>query len=232
MTEGETPLEKIWRTRILFESTPRGNIFMFYDAYKLGFSFYCDQKTVSYDILNAAAMKYVTLFRCRHFFIDESVVAKEHTSPFIKTHFTDEPPKNKDATATFASASAFAAADKTAFAKLRNYSTNHPNDKTKPLPIKAKSSMFSNIFQLNEITSVGQQPKNPDEKPVEKMKNKFIYLGKIHNFKISQPAPKKHKVLAKFTSPLLENIKLDSANLQRECMSYSDFKKSLAAKPN
>jgi hypothetical protein len=38
MMEGETHVEKIWRTRILFESTPRGNIIMFYDAYKLGFS--------------------------------------------------------------------------------------------------------------------------------------------------------------------------------------------------
>jgi hypothetical protein len=219
MMEGETALEKTWKTRILFESTPRGNIIMFYDAYKLGFSFYCDQKTISYDILNAAAMKYVTLFRCRHFFIDESVVTKEHGSPFIKIHFTDEPPKNKQV-------------DKSAFAKLRNYSMNHPNDKLKAASSnstsQSSSNMFSNLFGSKMITneSVGQSNK-PDEKPVEKMKNKFIYLGKIHNCKLSQPAPKKHKVLAKFSSPLLENIKLDSSNLQRECMSYSDFKKSL-----
>ena len=217
MMECETALEKTWKTRILFESTTRGNIIMFYDAYKLGFSFYCDQKTISYDILNAAAMKYVILFRCRHFFIDESVVAKEHTSPFIKIHFTDEPPKNKQA-------------DKSAFAKLRNYSMNHPTDKQKLASSSSTSqasNMFSNLFGSKiKNDSVGQTNK-PDEKTVEKMKNKFIYLGKIHNCKLSQPAPKKRKVLAKFSSPLLENIKLDSSNLQRECMSYSDFKKSL-----
>ena len=46
------------------------------------------------------------------------------------------------------------------------------------------------------------------------------------NFKITQMAPKKRKVLAKFTSPLLDNIKLDS-NIQKERISYSDFKKSM-----
>jgi hypothetical protein len=63
MTESNTELEKMWRTRILFENTPRGNVIMFYDPYKLGFSFYCDQKIISYDILNAIATKYVRMFR-------------------------------------------------------------------------------------------------------------------------------------------------------------------------
>jgi hypothetical protein len=38
-------------------------------------------------------MKYVTLFRCRHFFIDESVVPREHISPLINTHFEEEEEK-------------------------------------------------------------------------------------------------------------------------------------------
>ena len=90
MMEENTELERLWKSRILLENTPRGNVIMYYDAFKLGFSYYCDQKSVSYEILNAVAMKYVTLFRCRHFFIDESVVPREHTSPFIKTHFEEK----------------------------------------------------------------------------------------------------------------------------------------------
>jgi hypothetical protein len=203
----DSPLEKEWRTRILFESTPRGNIIMFYDAFKLGFSFYCDQKTISYDILNAAAMKYVTLFRCRHFFIDEMIVPKEHCSPMIKLYLTDEPSKTKEA-------------DRGAFAKLRNYSK--PNEKI--IAPKSNGSILS-MFQFNTPKPAITQTDIKINEP-EKMKNKFIYLGKIHNFKMTQYVPKKHKVLAKFTSPLLENIKLESTNLQRECMSYLDFKKS------
>jgi len=90
LQEVDNKYEPIWKTRILFESTPRGNIILFYDAYKLGFSFYCDQKTISYDILNAAAMKYVMLYRCRDFFIDESYVPKQFISPLIDIHYKEE----------------------------------------------------------------------------------------------------------------------------------------------
>jgi hypothetical protein len=82
VSETNNRLENSWKTKMLFENTPRGNIIMFYDAYKLGFSFYSDQNVISYDILNAAAMKYVSIFRCRDFFIDETITPT--SSPFIK----------------------------------------------------------------------------------------------------------------------------------------------------
>ena len=198
--ESENHLEKDWRTRIMFETTPRGNIIMFYDAYKLGFSFFCDQKVISYDILNAAAMKYVSLFRCRDFFIDETITPT--SSPFIKLHLTDEPKKE------------LSKSDKSAFVKLQNYSKDlHPNKKGSTHSAVSLEKMQPNKTGINEP---------------EKMKNKFLYLGKIHNFKMTQFVPK-YKVLAKFSSPLLENIKLDS-NVQRQQMSYSDFKKSIYKK--
>jgi len=207
VSESNNPLETTWRTKILFENTPRGNIFMFYDAYKLGFSFYSDQNVISYDILNAAAMKYVSIFRCRDFFIDESVTPT--SSPFIKLHFTDEPKKE------------VSKSDKSAFVKLQNYSKEGPNKKQEPR--KAKPYMLSNIFSFEKQI---QTQKIVETNEPEKMKNKFLYLGKINNFKITQIVPKKRKVLAKFTSSLLDNIKLDS-NVQRERISYKDFKKSI-----
>jgi len=150
MTESNNLLENSWRAKIIFENTPRGNIIMFYDPYKMGFSFYCDQKVVSYDILNAIASKYVRIFRCRHFFLDETIVPKEYKSPFITTYFEDK-------TTT------------------------------------------------------------PSQKPDESIKNKFIYLGKIANFQITQTTPKPRKVLAKFVSPMLES-------LGGQKMSFKDYK--------
>ena len=200
-------LEKIWRTKILFENTPRGNIIMFYDAYKLGFSFYSDQKVISYDILNAAAMKYVSFFRCRDFFIDESITPI--SSPFIKLHFTDEPKKD------------ISKSNKTAFVKLQNYSKDNQNKKQLQKN-NAKTSILANLFSFEKPVLQSK----PEINEPEKMKNKFLYLGKIHNFKMTQTVPKKRKVLTKFTSPLLDNIKLDS-NIQKERISYSDFKKSI-----
>jgi hypothetical protein len=208
VSETNNRLENSWKTKMLFENTPRGNIIMFYDAYKLGFSFYSDQNVISYDILNAAAMKYVSIFRCRDFFIDESITPT--SSPFIKLHFTDEPKKE------------VSKSNKSPFVKLQNYSKENPNKKQIQITPK-KQSMISNLFSFEKPI---QTQKMIETNEPEKMKNKFLYLGKMNNFKITQMAPKKRKVLAKFTSSLLDNIQLDS-NIQRERISYSDFKKSI-----
>ena len=210
MKDADNPLEKIWKTRILFENTPRGNIILFYDAYKLGFSFYCDQKVISYDLLNAAAMKYVSMYRCIDFFIDETIV--EYKSPFIKLHYSEDEKKPVFNTTS----------DKSAFATMRNYGKENPNARNVAPIVKEKSNIFSDILKSWQPTS-SEEEENKKPEP-EKMKNKFLYLGKISNFKVLQSVPKKRKVLAKFTSPLLEGIKLD-AGVQRETMSFKDFKK-------
>ena len=69
-------LEKKWKKCLLYESTPRGNIFMYYDVYKNGFGYYADQNCVPYAILNAMAMRYVVVFFCRDFFMDESIITQ------------------------------------------------------------------------------------------------------------------------------------------------------------
>ena len=76
-----TQLEEIWRTRYSFLNTPRGNVIMYYDAYRMGFGYYSDQSKLSYEILNACAMNYVVQYRCLNFYIDEL------TSP----NFTENP---------------------------------------------------------------------------------------------------------------------------------------------
>ena len=172
MSESNTELEKIWRTKIMLENTPRGNIVMFYDPYKLGFSFYCDQKVISYDVLNAAAMKYVIMFRCRHFFLDELIVPSEHISPLIKIHFSQDAKQNA--------------------------------------VIKKQKEVISRW-------SIPKKLETTDEKEPEKMKNKFIYLGKMTNYNLTQPQPKPRKVLAKFVSPVLES-------LGGQKMGYKDYK--------
>jgi hypothetical protein len=175
MSESNTELEKLWKTKIMMENTPRGNIIMFYDAYKMGFSFYCDQKVISYDILNAAAMKYVIMFRCQHFFLDELFVPVEKKSPLIDIHFSPD---------------------------------------TKPNAVIKKQNDNKVISRwINQLT-----PKETDDtKEPEKMKNKFIYLGKIANYSFIQSIPKPRKVLAKFISPQLESLGGQKLN-------YKDYK--------
>jgi hypothetical protein len=82
LIEADNDLEKRWRSRILMESSPRGNIIMYYDAYKIGFAYYSDQY-IPYDILNAVAMKYVITFQCRDFFMDELERPKDYPSKLL-----------------------------------------------------------------------------------------------------------------------------------------------------
>lgn len=201
MMETKNELEPQWRRRMLIEKTPRGNIIMYYDAYKLAFAFYCDQKVVSYDVLNAVAMKYVIHFRCRHFFLDEFIVPKENLSPLIKVHFTEEV-KPKQIMDT-----------KKTYAKLRDYTKENPNAKKSALPLS-----FGSLIPF--FQSKPETIKEKTEEP-EKKKNTFVYLGKTNNFQILQAFPKPKRVLAKFTSPLLEGL---DTSIKRETLSYRSFR--------
>jgi len=81
--ELDNPHETLWKRRILYMTTPVGNVAMYYDPYKMGFSYYADQY-ISYNILNAVAMRYVRIYQCMDFFMDE-IIAKT-ASPLIDVH--------------------------------------------------------------------------------------------------------------------------------------------------
>ena len=87
-------LESNWKKRILFETTPRGNIIMYYDAYKQGFAYYSDSYNLPYGLLNTVAMKYVITYLCRDFFMDDDITPDNKESPLIKIHMDDSEKKN------------------------------------------------------------------------------------------------------------------------------------------
>jgi hypothetical protein len=154
----DNEIEKKWKTRILIDYTPFGNIIMFYDVYKSGFSYYCDQSNISHYILNAVAMKYVMNFLCLNFFIDELSV-KEFSSPFIKFLEIEEKHDNQIKKDVFNSLSINSKVD------VKNLPFIKKGEK--PLNLHNKSQKF-----------------NKPVSNVEKRINKFIYLGKINNFSI------------------------------------------------
>ena len=88
-------IERKWKTRILLESTPRGNVVMFYDIYKQGFSYYSDINSIPYKLLNSIAMKYVSTYRCFDFFVDNEIT-KDKESPLINIYFTDYKTQKKN----------------------------------------------------------------------------------------------------------------------------------------
>jgi hypothetical protein len=116
-------LEKEWKTRIMIDTTPRGNLIMFYDVYKQGFAYYSDQNSLPYAVLNGAAMKYVIMFGCRDFYMDEYFLPKDFVSPLVKIFLEDDKPdKNEtDDIESNTKKSVNVDTKNGPFAKLKNY---------------------------------------------------------------------------------------------------------------
>jgi hypothetical protein len=85
-----------WKSNMLFESTPRGNIMLMYDFEKSAFIYYMDCSGVSYVLLNAVAMKFVTTFRCRDFFVDENIIPQGKISPLITAMILNDKKENDE----------------------------------------------------------------------------------------------------------------------------------------
>lgn len=193
--EEDNDIERLWRTRILFENTPRGNIIMHYDAYKIGFAYYCDQ-SLTYDILNAVAMKYVLMFQCRDFFVDEMVRPENAPSKILKLI---EEPKKEEENTNPDNASSKISVKNGPFAKLKNY------------------NMVSSKIEANKNE---KDTTNKSEEKKEKHRNRFVNLGKIVNFSFIQKPKKVHK---SFKSDLGNGL-FDNTSVQKEVFSYRDFK--------
>jgi hypothetical protein len=149
-------LENMWKTRILIETTPRGNIVMYYDCYKQGFSYYSDVSGLPYTLLNAVAMKYVRTYRCLDFFVDNELLSKEKESPLVKIFYEEEKsPESKKTDKEHKNAS-----------DMKDMLIKGPFIKYKKQTMKPDGS---------EKTRVAQ---------IEYVRNKFISLGKIVNFNI------------------------------------------------
>lgn len=194
--ENETnELERLWKTKILMKSTPRGNVIMFYDVYKQGFSYYTDTSHVPYDILNALAMEYVCMFRCRDFFMDENILPEDTPSRLITLQELEEK-KEKDR-----KQSEHLGIDKqllkdAPFAKFKNYKTE-----TAPVPSDADKT-------------VGSSTEKEKERVKEKKQNRFVYLGKMANFSFIQKPLTKTRTNG-FTSSLLSKPHTSYAEYKR-----------------
>ena len=199
LVNANNPLEIEWKRRILHESTPRGNIMMHYDPYKLGFVYYSDTNIMNVSLLNAAAMKYCITYRCRDLFVDNGVTPENRHSVLIPIHFIEPPAKTESVDK---SASKM---DSSAFAKFKNYSKqtekSHPNNK--------------NVTIIEPTVTP----------PKDVCKNRFIYMGKMSNLNLLQPVKKPTNTINGFKSQHLDNLKGET-QLQERVMSYKDFKRN------
>jgi len=199
----ETPnndIEIFWKRRILFENTPRGNIIMYYDAYKRGFAYYSDQQGIPYSVLNACVMKYVITYRCRDLYMDEQTLPNNELSSIYKTQKQEEKNEAMDKRMVTRSLGVKLAKDDgpSPFAKLKNYSMDKKVDASS-----------------NKI---------PEEQTRNYEKNKILFLGKMVNFSFLQKGAPEKKVV-KFKPTIAEGF--DGTDTQKEVFNYRDYKKHM-----
>ncbi len=191
-------LEVQWRRRLLFENTPRGNLIMYYDPYKLGFAYYSDASSLPYSTLNSAAIKYCLHFGCRDLFLDDEITPNGSPSPLISVHITEKPAQPEPTKGKIT-------ADKNVFARFKNYGGGVSNtDKT--------------TTGKEATTSAAPAPTRVYTR------NRFICQGKIANMQFLQPIPKEKNRINGFTSKLLDNLRGETT-LQKQVMNYQDFKR-------
>jgi hypothetical protein len=202
-------LELVWRRRILFVNTPRGNVIMFYDSFKQGFSYYSDQH-ISYVFLNAVAMKYVIIYRCRDFFIDEQILPTEFQSRILELFKKEDleviSKKKEDGSGKIDTKTG-------PFAKFKSY--------VKPSDPVSSAAVVKNKINLPKIVDI-----KPPVITKDLMKNKFIYLGKTMNWNILNKVSKKNQ-LAIPKSKLLSDLE-NNSDVQSRVFSYKDYKSKLS----
>jgi hypothetical protein len=162
----DNELEKQWKSRILIENTPRGNVMIYFNPYLLSYQYYSDEQIIPYKILEQVATKYVIMFRCKDFFIDPEkrpgnkildVLQKEEDSLKSKKMKVNDITKCVN----------IQSESKDVFAALKDYRSDVKTD-----------------------TKADTKAKKKVEEP--KFSNKFVRIGKMCEFNITQkPADKK-----------------------------------------
>jgi hypothetical protein len=170
----DNELEKQWKSRILIENTPRGNVMIYFNPYLLSYQYYSDEQIIPYKILEQVATKYVIMFRCKDFFIDPEkrpsnkileVLQKEEDSLKSKKMKVNDITKCVN----------IQSESKDVFASLKNYRSEAKPTEAKPTEAKPT-----------------EEPKTKKKTEEPKFSNKFVRIGKMCEFNITQkPANKK-----------------------------------------
>ena len=160
MVDPENELEKKWKSRILFETSPRGNIIMHYNPFKNAFAYYCDNASLPYTILNAVVMKYVLLYRCIDLFIDEHV-SGENPSPLIQIikDYEKEQDKKPDT-------EKLALPKSKAFAKFKNYNKQTTDNSDPKKSESTTPKMINSIVYMGKIANFSFIQKSSKKKVV------------------------------------------------------------------
>jgi len=199
------------KNSILIETTPLGNVVMYYDSSRETFTYYSDS-TIPYRYLEVVARKYVVTNRCKKLYIDmekelkeaqEKLEKKQKEEQELKQQLEEGKEKNEKEGSTATNAPT----KKNVFAKLKNY--NRDNSlKTAGIPSDNKSVSKKVIPQVDKNAT-----STSEALLLKENANRYSYEGKMVNFSFLKKVERK-------------------AVDKRYGMNFADFKKMMMDKKN
>ena len=203
----------------LRETTPRGEIVVYYDAKTKSFNYYSNSKNIPYSTLDAVARKYVCLHRDPSIYIDIRDEVQKGREKLLK--------KNKD--------------NKLKLERNNNNKDNNNNTNSGMIS-SAKKSLFAAFKNYKTGRNAPKSLHNYDGKvTVEEFVvikdniNKFVYKGTLEQYDVDVKSYN-NKQQSHFgtihddADVELEHDKNDDDNIlklnrEKEALSYADFKK-------
>jgi hypothetical protein len=178
--------EKQWKSRILIENTPRGNVMMYFNPYLLSYHYYSDEQIIPYKILEQVATKYVVMYRCKDFFID---VEKRPNNKILEVLQREEDSmKTKKMKINDITKCVNLQSDsKDVFASLKDYRVPSESKENRS---KENGSKENGSKENGSKENGSKENKSKENGP--KFSNKYVRVGKMCEFNITQkPADKK-----------------------------------------
>lgn len=156
--------------KVLLETTPFGNVLMYYDAEKESFLYYSD-KTLSYPVVNAVGKKYVLTFRCEALYRDAETPGQEQGAlPSLEVAAATNPTEEvKTGQSPLPSV----------FAKFKNYKTASSSATT---AATTKAPYKNTTNTKTPTVPVSPLPELP--------KNRYTCEGKLANYQFLQKVAK------------------------------------------
>jgi hypothetical protein len=199
-----------FKTNFIIETTPLGNVLMFYNHNKQTFDYYSDV-TIPYRFLETVARKYVITYNYRPLYIDMDEELKNYEKKLEEEEKEKENKKaatNNENESNKGNENDNSEKDskrKNVFAKFKSYNKEAGTGKINTAPPPKNS-----IPQNRMSTNLNEAKKDKDGKPerflLKERSNRYSHQGKFANFNILQKIDRK---------------KVD----KKYAMTFSDFKK-------
>ena len=194
----------------IHESTPSGDVIMFYDDDLESFVYYCDNKGIPYKYLETVARKYTIHNRCLSKFVDTAEEIKTAVEKTQQTLTSEQP---------------ITASQNTIFANLKKGNANKSKNKKQSI-LMDKANRYSwrgclaegrELF-VNTSASPGSNAESPPQAPKQrKFKMTFAQFKKEAEQKTTEVlCPTRNSPIVPDNSPVLEPSRLSNESGSEE----------------